>query len=402
MLRCVEAMHDLASGSLPPQLQIDLDVFTVSVLESAYWSGQLVLTDPRIHDAAGVAAVKKAATAAAAAMCRSGYRRQLPLADRIVSVLRQPPVDTELEAVQLAAVQAVEGARGGVGGNHSQHGNGSGRVQAEGEKGAPGAHACDAAVPRDTAFEAVLCKRVAAVFERGLQLARGLGATDSALEACGVLEPEGGLSSGGGGAQQGHAGGSGGGTAPPGRGPEFRSAVGKGVVNGAASDGVADAAGEPRVADFAGHAGGPQLAGVPQDAVFGWNVALEAPRRADGQGQGQAWNGSRGAAVDEEMHVSHGTAEGFGTQGTAAVASLADPPDDGNGPADADVIVCEAVEEAAAVQNQSSRVLSIERGTAVVNGGVREQTGWGSRPHTTPGGDSDSLPEIDSGSSEEE
>lgn len=68
-------MHDIVSGSLAPQLQVDVDVFTVSVLESCHWSRHLVLTDPRIHDVKGVAAVKQAATAAVAAMCRSGFRR---------------------------------------------------------------------------------------------------------------------------------------------------------------------------------------------------------------------------------------------------------------------------------------------------------------------------------------
>lgn len=74
-MQCIEAMHDIVSGSLPPQLQVDVDVFTVSVLESCHWSRQLVLTDARIHDVQGVAAVKKAATVAVAAMCRSGLQR---------------------------------------------------------------------------------------------------------------------------------------------------------------------------------------------------------------------------------------------------------------------------------------------------------------------------------------
>lgn len=75
MLQCIEAMHDTASGSLPPQLQVDVDVFTVSVLESCHWGRHLVATDPRVHHVEGVAVVKHAATAAVAAMCRSSLRR---------------------------------------------------------------------------------------------------------------------------------------------------------------------------------------------------------------------------------------------------------------------------------------------------------------------------------------
>lgn len=76
MLECIEAMHDTASGSLPAQLQVDVDVLTVSALESCHWSRHLVLTDARVHHVEGVARVKRAATAAAAAMCRSGLRRR--------------------------------------------------------------------------------------------------------------------------------------------------------------------------------------------------------------------------------------------------------------------------------------------------------------------------------------
>lgn len=103
MLACLTAVHDVATAGLPAEVQAELDVFTVTVARSAARTAQHAeVTEPRAHSADGAAAVLRAATACAAALCSTGHRRgaRWHVPEELVQFLRAPAADAAQGGLQ--------------------------------------------------------------------------------------------------------------------------------------------------------------------------------------------------------------------------------------------------------------------------------------------------------------
>ena len=101
------AVHDVATGALPAELQAELDVFTVTMARCAACTAQLAeATEPRVHTAKGAAAVLAAATACCSALCRSGHRRgpRWRVVPELLQFLRAPAADAAQGVRQGRAV----------------------------------------------------------------------------------------------------------------------------------------------------------------------------------------------------------------------------------------------------------------------------------------------------------
>lgn len=103
VLGCVTAVHEVATGGLPPQVQAEVDVFTVTIAGCAARTAQHAeMTEPRAHTADGAAAVLRAATACAAALCATGHRRgrRWRVPQELVQFLRTPAADAAQGGLQ--------------------------------------------------------------------------------------------------------------------------------------------------------------------------------------------------------------------------------------------------------------------------------------------------------------
>eukprot|EP00892_Ulva_mutabilis_P007372 jgi/Ulvmu1/5006/UM021_0023.1 len=124
VLECITAVHDVSTGALPAVLQAELDTFTVTTARSAARTAQLAQAwEPRMHTAGGAAAVLRAATACAAALCRTGQRRgpRWRPPPELLLCLRAPAVDAAQGVRQSRAVCLTHASAARVADDASAH-----------------------------------------------------------------------------------------------------------------------------------------------------------------------------------------------------------------------------------------------------------------------------------------